>query len=155
MFQIFLLLFWCFISWNGFPHLEDFDILVIFKTRRESFKFIGVRTIGLLKSRTHVKNVHPMLLRLEYSGGSAWRTACKLINMSSLRKIQKLQFLFHTFTTVFKICLCTRRFDSSVCPDGIFCRHFVDSSKLLKSHLTAINWNKVNQVLWQNFSFKI
>ena len=48
-----------------------------------------------------------------------------------------------TFTTVFRIRLYTRCFDSSVCPHKLFWWHFVDSSKLLKNHLIAANLNEV------------
>ena len=67
------------------------------------------------------------------------------------KNTKKLNFSSTTFRPVFKICLCARCFDSSVCPYKIFSRHFADSSKLLKNHfvneldltsfkLSAIKW---------------
>ena len=61
-------------------------------------------------------------------GGSARRITGKL------EKNKNLNFSSTTFTTVFKICLYARHFDSSVCPHNIFWRYFSDSSKLLKNY---------------------
>ena len=61
-------------------------------------------------------------------GGSARWIAGKL------KKHKNLYFSSTTFTTVFKICLYARCFDSSVCPHKIFWQHFANSSKLLKNH---------------------
>ena len=61
-------------------------------------------------------------------------------------KTQKFEFSSTTFTTVFKICLYVRHFDSSVCPHKIFWWHFADSSKLLKNHF-------VNELDLTSFKF--
>ena len=72
----------------------------------------------------------------------------------SLRKTQKLNFSSTTFTTVFKICLYTRHFDSLVCPHNIFWWHFADSSILLKNHLIAANLNEVKSSSLTKWFFK-
>ena len=60
------------------------------------------------------------------------------------RKKQKNEnFSSITFTTVSKICLYGRHFDSSVYPHGIFYWHLADSPKLLKNGLIAENLNEV------------
>ena len=51
--------------------------------------------------------------------------------------------LTNTCATVFKICLSTRHFDSSVSLLGIFRLHLVNSSKFLKKHLIANDLNEV------------
>ena len=75
-------------------------------------------------------------------GGSARRIAGKP------EKHKNLNFSSSTFTTVFKICLWARCFDSSVCPHKIFWRHFADSSKLLKNHF-------VNELDLTSFKFAV
>ena len=75
-----------------------------------------------------------------WTGGSMWQIAGKL------KKHKNLNFFSTTFTTVFKICLYARCFDSSVCPHKIFWWHFADSSKLLKNHF-------VNELDLTSFKF--
>ena len=77
---------------------------------------------------------------LQIQGGSAWRIAGKL------EKHKHLNFSSTTFTTVLKICLYARCFDSSVCPHKFFWQHFADSSKLLKNHF-------VNELDLTSFKF--
>ena len=59
-----------------------------------------------------------------------------------------------TFTTVFKICLYTSCFGSSVCPHSIFWWHFANSSKLLKNNLIAANLNEVKSSSLTKWFFK-
>ena len=77
------------------------------------------------------------------------------VNWWSLRKnTKRLNFSSTTFTTVFKICLYTRCFDSSLCPHNIFWWHFADSSKLLKNNLITANLNEVKSSSLTKWFFK-
>ena len=74
-----------------------------------------------------------------------WRVSARQI-AGKLEKHKKFYFSSTTFTTVFKICLYARCFDSSVCPHKIFWWHFANSSKLLKNHF-------VNELDLTSFKF--
>ena len=65
-----------------------------------------------------------------------------------------MNFSSTTFTTIFKICLYARCFDSSVCPHNNFWWHFVDSPKLLKNHLITANLNEVKSSSLTKWFFK-
>ena len=72
--------------------------------------------------------------------GSARRIAGKL------ETHKHLNFSSTTFSTVFKICLYARCFESSVCEHKIFWWHFANFSKLLKKHF-------VNELDLTSFKF--